>query len=376
MPLYQALATVAVLLTLPAGADTPLDELTRALSTNDRKAVKTAEERLLGGSASLDELLKAGMLLAQHEMLSDGAVIFKKCSELYPQSFEAKYNLALAQIGLNDYASAERALQGMPSVSARETAAVAYLWGKVFSASGRPQQARQSFEKAYRGNPNDENYALDLALVYIQSSAYVLAINVLRTARRSHPESTELALELALSEALSGQSDAAIALCREMSERDSSLATARLIAAFAQCFAGNYPACEAEASAGLSLAHANPYLYYLHAEALWNERANDNGRILNDLHTAIGKMPQCGVCLLLRSRVLEAAHNNNAAMADIRAALAADPRQAQAWYLLAMLYRKSGQGAAAAGALEQYRALQNAQTNDEIESFRKQFIDK
>ena len=117
--------------------------------------------------------------------------------------FEAKYNLALTRIGLDDYPAAERTLRAMSPGSARETSAVQYLQGKVYSATGRAQEARQSFENAYRkrGTPGDENYALDLALLYIRSSAYVPAIQILQPSLALHPESEDLALELALSDA-------------------------------------------------------------------------------------------------------------------------------------------------------------------------------
>jgi tetratricopeptide (TPR) repeat protein len=365
-----------VCLTAPAWASAPLDELVRALSANDTQAIHTAEARLLARSESIDVLLTAGALLAQHDMLADAAALFKTCAKRFPNSFEAKYNLALAQIGLSEYRPAAATLQAMSPDSLRETAAIEYLRGKVYSATGRKSQARQSFENAYRANPADENYALDLALLYIQSSAYLPAIHVLQGARATHPESSDLALELALSQALSGQSAAAISVCQEMIKRDPSQPTPRLIAAFAHCFAENYQACESEAATGLSLAGANPYLYYLHAEALWNSHSTDNRKILEELNTAIGKMPQCGVCLLLRSKVLDAAQHDGAAIADLRTALALDPQLAQAWYLLSMLYRKTAQTAEASAAIQRYRALHDAQQDSEIESFRKQFMDK
>jgi predicted Zn-dependent protease len=376
VPLYHALAVLLCCLAALARSHAPLDELSRALSANDTKAAHAAEEHLLAGNQSLDVLLNAGALLAQHDMLADAALVFKTCAKRFPNSFDAKYNLALAHIGVREDLAAEITLQAMSSDSPRETTAAEYLHGKVYSATGRKPQARQSFENAYRAYPADENYALDLALLYLQSSAYVPAIHVLQAARAAHPESSELAIELALSEALSGQSAAAISVSEEMLQRDPSQPAPHLVAAFAQCFAGNFQACESEAAAGLTLPGANPYLHYLHAEALWNSHSTDNEKLLADLNIAIEKMPQCGVCLLLRSKVLDAVHHDSAAIADLKTALAQDPQLAQAWYLLSMLYRKTGQTAEASAAIQRYRALHDAQENSEIESFRKQFIDK
>jgi lipopolysaccharide biosynthesis regulator YciM len=51
-----------------------------------------------------------------------------------------------------------------------------------------------------------------------------------------------------------------------------------------------------------------------------------------------------------------------------------DATSAQAWYRLSALYRKTGQAAEAADAARHYRAIKDQQTNQEIESFRKQLL--
>jgi predicted Zn-dependent protease len=357
-----------------ASADTALPDLKSALASNDTAEVRSAEERLLSGNNGVETLLAAGGLLAAHDMLAHAALLFEKCAERFPGSFEAKYNLALARIGLNDFAAAEKTLNGISPQSPQETAAVDYLTGKIYAGEGRPHEAQQRFEKAYRTNPAVENYALDLALLLIRSAAYVPAIQILQQARARHPESPELGLELALAEALSGQVAAAASISAELTRQDPQWPTPRLIAAFSQCQAANYQACALESSAGLALPHPDPYLYYLHAQALWNSAPNRPEQVLTELGAAIDKMPGCSVCFLLRSKVLEAAHQDQAAITDLKAVLAHDSQQAQAWYLLSLLYRKAGQSAEASAALNRYRALHETKANGEIESFRKQLL--
>ncbi len=315
------------------------------------------------------------MLLGDNDMLAGAEVLFEKCSERFPGSFEAKYNLALSRIGLNDYQSAAKTLQTISPKSPRETSALDYLQGKVYAATGKPQQALQSLQNAYRLNPGEENYALDLALLYIRSSAYVPAINVLKPARVRHPDSQELGLELAVSDALAGQQAEAISVCSDLLRQFPDLSTARVIAAFANCLNENYPACEAEASAGLSLPRPNPYLYYLNAEALWNSGSADRAKVLSELGIALEKMPHCSVCLVLRSKVFTAAHDDQAAAADLKAAVKQDAQLASGWYLLSVLYRKTGKSSEAADAIRHYRTLRDSRANSEIESFRKQLLD-
>lgn len=355
-----------------AGSD--LAQLQAALASNNVEQVRVWEQRLLAGSESEDTLLNAGATLAQHDMLADAATVFQKCSERFPASFEAKYNLTLAQIGLNNYAAAEQSLRSVSPRSSRQSGAVQYLQGKIYVAAGRPQQAIQSLESAYRSDPDEENYALDLALLYLRSSAYVPAIQVLQPSLAHHPESEDTALELALSDALAGRRADALALCDRLRQSDPNLSTPTVIAAFVNCAAANYQACEAQAAAGLSLPHRDPYLYYLHSEALWNSGSEDRSKMLLELNAAIGKMPACSVCLLLRSRVLEAQNREGEAIADLKAALTHDPQLAQAWYRLSVLYRNTGQSTEAAEAIRHYQTLHQRREDSEIEGLREQLL--
>ncbi len=368
------IAMAALFLCAPAHGDSALAGLDAALSSNNSQQVRASIRRLLSEDESATTLLRAGALLAGHDLLSDAAAVFEKCSQRFPASFEAKYNLALARIGLNNYSEARNTLDSMTPASAREIAAVAYLRGKVDSATGRPRQARENLEAAYRANPEVENYALDLALLYIRSSDDVPAIQVLQRALARRPASPELELELALADALAGRQADAVAACRKLLRRDPAQSTPRVIAAFAHCMRGNYQACETEASAGLSQPHANPYLFYLRAEARWNSGSKEPAKMLTDLTAALGAMPTCSVCLLLRSKVFEASDDDRAAAGDLKAALAQDPQLAPAWYRLSVLYRKAGQIPDAEDAIRHYRSIHERQVNGEIENFRKQLL--
>lgn len=371
--------TIIILLSIVLGSaadsDPALAALAAALSANKIDDVHRWEQRLFADDASADTLLAAGALLGQHDMLQDAAAMFEKCSQRFPASFEARYNLALARIGLNDYPSAQKAVDSLSSASVRETAAVQYLQGKIYTGTGRTAEARHSLENAYHGNPDDENYALDLALLYLRSSAYLPAIEVLEPALGRHPESEELAIELALSSALSGRQAEALSVCRRLLGRNLRLSTPRLIAAFAYCQAADYKDCEAEASTGLSFSDANPYLHYLYAEALWNSNPGNSSKPLAELNASVAAMPSCRACLLLRSRVLETRKDYPDAIADIRTVLHQDPASGPAWYRLAALCREVKDARGAVEALNHYRALHEQQTNQEVESFREHFLE-
>jgi predicted Zn-dependent protease len=181
--------TLLIVQLTTAADDSALTGLEAALSSNKIDEVRAREQRLLSSDASAEMLLRAGALLAQHEMLTDAAIMFERCSQRFPSQFEAKYNLTLARIGLSDYTAAEKALRSISPTSGRETAAVQYLQGKIYASTGHPEEALKSLESACRSNPDEENYVLDLGMLYMRSAAYVPAIHVLEPALIRRPES-------------------------------------------------------------------------------------------------------------------------------------------------------------------------------------------
>jgi predicted Zn-dependent protease len=355
--------------------DAVVAQLNTALASNNMAAVRALEQKLLSEPASLSTLLAAGFLLAQQEKMSDASAVFERCSQQFPSSFEAKYNLALARIALAQYPSALDALNSISPVTPDEKASVEYLTGKIFLNTNHLKEAQKSLANAYAQRPKEENYALDLALLYIRSAAYVEAIRVLETSLAVHPASEDLALELALSHILAGNYSQGLAICRNLQEQDPRLGILRVIAAFAYCSQRSFHSCQAEASAGLASPHPNPYLYYLRARAGWDSHSTEHGRVFDDVSTAIRQMPTCSACLVLRSRILEASGDNVSAIADIKRALEGDTQDAADWYRLSVLYRKEGRKEEASAAVQHYRSIHDNGSNQEVESFRKQFLD-
>lgn len=355
--------------------DTAVSQLSAALTADNDVLAQSIEQTLLSTQAPQSTLLAAGVLLAEHDKLADSAAMFERCSQLYPASFEAKYNLALARISLADYPAALAALNSASPATEEQKIAVEYLTGKVFLSTNHLEEAQKALADAYAHRPNNENYALDLGLLYVRSAAYLPAIEVLQPSLVIHPQSEELSLELAMAEVLAGRYGDGIDLCRKLQQQDPDLSISRLIAAFAYCTQKDYKACEKESSAGLASRHPHPYLYYLRATARWDSGATHSAQILDDVSKSIQQMPGCSVCLLLRSRIFEAAHQDASAIADLKRALESNAQSASAWYRLAVLYRKTGQPVEASEALQQYRSIHNDEAAQEAESFRKQFLE-
>jgi tetratricopeptide (TPR) repeat protein len=293
---------------------------------------------------------------------------------LYPESFEAHYDLAFALLNLGQPQRASAALASAKPTSSTDQAAISYLRGKIYEATGDIQKAREDFTAAYRARPREENYALDLALLYLRSYAYVPAINVLEPALEYHPESREIKLELALADALAGRKAATLALCGDLKSDAATSPLGFLIVAFSQCISNDFEACSKEAQLGLAASAPHPYLYYLDANALWSLNPADHDRALRLLNNAIAHLPRCVACLELRSKMLEAGGDNRSAVADLEHVVQQNPQSASAWYRMAQLYKKLGRSQESADSLRRYRSVHGAQANQEVESFRQQFL--
>ncbi|MFN7998077.1 MAG: tetratricopeptide repeat protein [Bryobacteraceae bacterium] len=351
-----------------------LRDLARALDGGHAEQGRAIAERLAGEQPmGFERLLEAGALLGQHEMYAEAAKIFEKCVRENPRSFEGAYNLALARLALADYAGALNALEKADAHSADQAAAREYMKGKVYAATDRNKEAALSMETAFRAKP-EENYALDLGLLYLRTDAYPSAVEVLERATRAHPDSGLLAVELGLAYALAGRHADAIRVCREPATAGGDASLTRLIEAFSACSTGEYRACESAASAGLALPHPRPYLYYLRASARLRSDSHDYEDLLRDLDAAVSSVPGCGPCRLARSNVYEKQGKVSDAIADLQRAVAADPGFAQAWYKLASLERRAGHTDEASRALARYRELHDTGAEREREIFRHQAV--
>ncbi|HSM76256.1 MAG TPA: tetratricopeptide repeat protein [Bryobacteraceae bacterium] len=349
-------------------------EFEKALDAQETVRVHDLVDAALRGDSGTEALLKLGVLLAGREAYSEAGRVFAQCVRNDPASFECGYNLALARLALQDSQGALLALKALTANGVEQKAAVGYLRGKILLTAGQERDGVESMAAAFRANPSDENCALDLGLALIRARAYSPAMETLREASRIHPDSRLLLLEMSLAEALGGEYEDAVAHSRKLLQDDPANTLPALVEAFSLYAGGRYAECVHTAAAALESPTANPYFHYLRAGASWKMNSPDYVSMSRDLAEAERRMPDCGVCLLLHSKVHEKMNEDNAAVAELESALRADPRLAPAWYRLAQLYRKQGKPADAAKALARYQVIRSTEGEHDREFFRRQAI--
>src|SRR6185436_7868647 len=231
------------------------------------------------------------------------ADVFGRAVKDYPRSFEARYNLALADFALHKFTEAQSALEGLEHVSKEQQIAREYMSGKIYFALGQNDKAERGLAAAFAGAPQQENYALDLGLFYLRRKLYAKAVTTLDTGVKYHPDSIYLTLGLALAQLFGDEPTRAIATCRKALAMDPGFGPARLLLVVAFYMNGENENCAKETAAAISRPGAPPYLYYLHAASLLKLNSTDYTTMLRDLETANRSIPACAFCYFEQRKV-------------------------------------------------------------------------
>jgi tetratricopeptide (TPR) repeat protein len=339
------------------------------------QAQRALEAMLVRPHVKLELLLEAGAKLADHELFELARAAFARGVSDYPQNFEARYNLALADFALRRFSEAQTTLDGASELSKDQLVSREYLRGKLYDALGQTDLAEKSYLLAFHGAPQQENYALDLGLHYLRRRLYAKALETLKAAAKYHPDSIYLELGLGLTQVLGDDPPRAIATCRGILAKEPTFGPARLLLVVAFYMNGENQNCALETAAALRQPGAPPYLYYLHAASLLKLNSKEYAAMLHDLDEANRAIPGCAFCYFTQSKVHQEMGDESAAIADLEQLVTrVDPEFSQGWYRLATLYQHSGRQADAARALERFRSIKSEQTDRETEYLRKVFL--
>ncbi len=321
-----------------------------------------------------DLLLNAGISFAQRGLYGDAALAFERCLEEHPEIFEAHYDLALSEFAQQRYAKAIAILGAARPQNKRQRLALCYMRGKVEDALGHSQEAGKDLAVAFSGDPENEDYALDLGLYYIRHAGYIQATKVLAKSMTYHPDSLFVTLGLGLAQYLAGQTQDCLHTCHQLLSNHPDFAPMRALLAFTLYMRGSFAAAEAASRQGLSSSHPYPYLYYVHVAALLKGQSTDYGPMLDEIHTAEEQIRNCSLCYFAESEINECRGSNEAAVEDLEASIRMDPAFSDAWYRLAILYDKMGRPEMAAQARSRFEVLKKHKSQSEDTLLQAEFV--
>jgi protein O-GlcNAc transferase len=346
-----------------------------ALAQEQADKARSALQQLLAREQlDPDILLRVGIQFAQHGLYAEAEQSFARCARENPDITEARYNLALALFAQQKYPEALNAIEGVPDKTEADGAALLYLRGKIENALGKTKEAGHDLAEAFSKAPQEENYALDLGLFYLQQRSYRQADEVFERGARLNPASAFLALGLSLAQCLDGRFQESIKNLDHLLTLELDSSSGHLLRAYALYRLGRKDEAEKAASVGLGDPNPTPYLYYLHADLLLSLQSRDFNRIVDELAIASRGIPNCSFCDLARSVAHERMGNNPAAIADLESAVETTPDFAEAWKRLSTLYQVAGRGDDATRAIDTFRKIETHKESRETETFRNLFI--
>jgi tetratricopeptide (TPR) repeat protein len=348
----------------------------RAMAAGQTEQTQRAlAEMLARPHVELEVLLETGTKLAERENYTSAVEVFARCAKDYPRSFAAHYNLALAEFALRRFTEAQAALESLDPLPKQQQLARVYLRGKIQDALGQHDLAEHSLTVAFKGAPQEENYALDLGLFYLRQKLYAKAVSTLEIATTYHPKSVYVTLGLALAQVFGDDPPKAVATCRKILTMDPNFSAARLLLVVAFYVNGEYENCASETAAAIGHPGAPPYLYYLHAASMLKMNSKDYAAMVHDLDTANRNISGCAFCYFTLSKVHQEMGDEAAAIKDLELlAGRIDPEFAQGWYRLGNLYQHAGRHDDAEQALARFRAIKSVQTDRETDYLRKVFL--
>ena len=304
-----------------------------------------------------DLLLRAGNAFAQRELYMQASRAFARCVRAHPDVFEGHYNLALAELAQNHWAEALSAIEAAPHGSDADETARLYLRGKIESGLGQTEPAIQDLSKAFERDPREENFALDLGLVFLRSHKYSQAQQIFTRGADLNPHSSYLMLGLALAHFLGGTTKQTIEISRRLLDFEPAFSPARILLGFTLYMDGNLDDARKVTAAGLHLPAPNPYLYYLDAAILERQHSRESAHIFQDLAAAEKGIDECALCYVVSGKVREAQGDLSAAASDFETAVRMTPDLSEAWYHLASAYDRLGRTSDAARARERHNQL-------------------
>jgi tetratricopeptide (TPR) repeat protein len=317
-----------------------------------------------------DVLLRTGIAFAQKGQFGEAARAFSRCVQDYPALFEGHYNLALAELAQDHFSQAFAAIDQAPAQSDEAFTARNYLRGKIEASMGRTKAAVQDLSAAFEKDPGQENYALDLGLVYLQTHAYPDSERVFAQGSTLNPQSTYLLLGLALAQFLGGRTSQSMDSARRVLAVDPAFSPARLLLGFTLYFDGKFAEARDVASAGLKLPDPDPYLYYLEAVTLFKQHGPEHAQILRDLAAAEKSIPDCALCYVASGKVHEEQNELPDALSDLQKSVQLAPDLSEGWYHLAQVESRLGNAAEAARARERFQGMKVGADEHEKEMMR------
>ncbi len=137
---------------------------------------------------------RLGLMLAQHEMFPEAIPFFQSASVKDPDSYDTAFDLAICYIETKQFPQAIATLNNLAG-QGHKTAELYNLLSEAYEGNQQTQQAIDALRAAIELAPQDENSYVALTALCAKYKAYDLALEIIQTGLRDHPQSYRLIMQ-------------------------------------------------------------------------------------------------------------------------------------------------------------------------------------
>jgi len=317
-------------------------------------------------TASYSDLVQAGSRLGEAGELEPAIPIFQRATELQPDRYDGKFDLAFALSRLGRNGEALKTLDQIPAAQSDGQPDYHYLRGKVELALQHPQEAGEQFSLALRQQPDNESLCVDAGLLYSKFEDFRKALEVFQSCAQKQPDSVPIETGLGLTYFRLGKYPDAIATFRKVMNLRPEADAAREALAFLLYLTSGFAEARQVLEPRLASPEVDYYLPFLHALVLLRLEARENrSPALRSLEESIKLNGKFAPAYFQRGKLEWEMGDATSALADLDLATKLDPAYAQPYYLIAQIYYKQGKRDLADQAQEKSRALNREREESE-----------
>ncbi len=301
-----------------------------------------------------------GLALAQHELYGEAVPFFELVRQVFPDSYDAGFDLANCYVEAKQYPQAIETLLALKE-RGHKTAELDNLLGEAYEGNQQVNEAINSLREATQIAPEDEDNYIDLATLCIDHDSYDLGLEILNVGLHYRPQSDRLVFQRGILHAMQSQFE----LADQDFELASKLAPEKNLSyiglSVSYMHTGNLPEAVATLRQRVKAKPDDSLLQFLLGETLIRSGASPGAPDFTEAKVAfehsIKLNPKFAPSFVQLGKLNLREGHVDEAVAMLEKARSLDPTDKAAYSQLAIAYRRQGKAAMATGMLSELAKL-------------------